>query len=391
MIKPGPSNKPRKKRPKQRRRAKGEGTFAERANGTWSYALGLGKNEAGKRVRRFVYAPTRAALQRKVADLRASGGGTIQPRAKGTVGEWIEQWLDSDVKPNASPNTHALYETMWRVHAKPLLAGVTLEALDVWHVEHLIAELRRRGTTRAVLHKVSATLGRAIEVAIRRRRYHRANPFRLVEVVAPRPKEVRVLTPAEGRRFLRCADKDEYSALWTVILFGGLRLGEALGLEWRDVDFAHRAVSVRQGLVEVGGHVDVRQPKTHSSARPVELGQSEIEALRRQRARTGRGRFVFTTGTGGHPRWSNLRSRHFEPICRAARIEGLTIHGLRHSMGSLMISKGVPAKVVAERLGHSTTRLTQDRYAHVLPGIQREAVAALEALLAPRKNRDLKK
>jgi integrase len=79
-----------------------------------------------------------------------------------------------------------------------------------------------------------------------------------------------------------------------------------------------------------------------------------------------------------------VRRRHFDPILTAAKVKGVTLHGLRHAMTSFGISEGISPKVLAERLGHSTTKLTQDRYAHVLPGIQKQAAATIDALLAPK-------
>ena len=68
-------------------------------------------------------------------------------------------------------------------------------------------------------------------------------------------------------------------------------------------------------------------------------------------------------------------------MLKRAEIPRITIHGLRHAMTSFGVASGVSAKVLAERLGHSTTRLTQDRYAHVLPDLQRETAEAIDDLL----------
>lgn len=62
-----------------------------------------------------------------------------------------------------------------------------------------------------------------------------------------------------------------------------------------------------------------------------------------------------------------------------------TFHGLRHSAATLMLVLGVPAKVVAEALGHSRVGLTPDVYSHVLPHLQEEAAAKMDGLLAARQ------
>lgn len=368
-----------------KRRAKGEGSILQRADGIWQFSIGLGSDASGKRERKYLYASTRAALLRKITDEMAKGGGSIRPRAKGTLGEWVERWLRDDVQPNRSSNTYAQYETMWRVHAAPILANASLEKFDVAHVERLYAKLREQGIGSATVQRVGVVLSRAVEVAIRRQSYFRPNPFRLVDKPRHRHKETRPLTVSEAQRFLEGAQGTRYEALWTLLLTAGLRLGEALGLEWKDVDFDRRKLAVRQGVVEVNGYAKTGPLKTKSSRRQVELGATAVKALKRRRATARkehhRSSFVFTTRTGGHPRRANLRQRYLQPILDAAEIEGVTINALRHSMTSLALAEGVPAKTVAARLGHSTTRLTLDRYGHLMSGADREAANVLDAVL----------
>jgi integrase len=370
-----------------KRRHKGEGTYVQRKDGLWAYALRLPNGK-----RRWLYAQGEAELRRKVKDKVAEGGGTIQPRAIGTVGEWVNHWLSAIVKPSRSANTYAQYESVWRNHGAPYLGDVSFEAFDVEHVEAWYAELVKRGVPSSVRQRVGVVLARALSVAIKRRKYFRPNPVAIVDKPTHQSTETRALSVAEARRFIAAAREDEYYALWALLLTSGLRLGEALGLEWRDVDFEKRTASVRQAVVEVNGIADVAKPKTKSSKRLVDLGDLAIGALREHRARPRpegtKGRFVFETSRGGHPRRSNLRQRHFAPLCQKAGIEGLTIHGLRHSMTSIAVAEGIPVTVVAGRLGHATTRMTLDRYAHLLPGQQREAADALDALLtAPQKRK----
>jgi integrase len=193
------------------------------------------------------------------------------------------------------------------------------------------------------------------------------------------------LTEAEARAFLAAARGDAYEALWVLLLTSGLRLGEALGLEWRDVDLDAGALVVRQAIAEVNGACIVGEPKTRSSRRHVALGKTAIAALRSHQKRSGRTvGFVFVDSAGGHPRRSNLRSRHFAPICERAGISGLTIHGLRHSMTSIALAKSIPVRAVSDALGHATTRMTQDRYGHAMPGFGRQVADALDSALKKR-------
>jgi len=366
-----------------RRRPKGEGSITQRRDGYWQFSI-LAPTSARKKQRRYIYAKTRPELLRKLADEKARGGGSFAPLAVGTTAEWVETWLREVIRPNRTPNTFALYSAMWG-HAKPLIGDIKLKDFDVNDVEALVAQLRKTAKP-SVPAKVVNVLKSAFTIAIKRKQYRYANPFAAVEVRAPRAKEGRALSIAEARAFLRAAEGTEFEALWVLLLSSGLRLSEALALEWSDIDLESGALTVMKALIEVNGVCEIAETKTKGSKRRVDLGSLALDTLKRRRPRRASG-FVFTTSTGGHPRRSNLRQREFIPICNAAGIEGLTIHGLRHTATSIALAQGVPIVAVAGMLGHGSSRLVQERYGHTLPTAHREASRAVDRALigSPKK------
>jgi integrase len=148
-------------------------------------------------------------------------------------------------------------------------------------------------------------------------------------------------------------------------------------------------VTIRRSFIEINGAVEIGPTKTKGSRRLVDIGQIAVDALKERAAKAEAegSTLLFGTTLGTEMRRSNLRRSHFEPILEEAKLGHLRIHDLRHSMTSLGIAEGVGVKVLAERLGHSTTRLTADRYAHILPGVGRIAAAAIDAVLTEKKPR----
>jgi integrase len=253
---------------------------------------------------------------------------------------------------------------MWRVHVEPDIGSLQLEQLTPEIVAGLYDRLRKKGSSATVIHRVGVTMQRAIMVATKRGIFFRANPFALVDRPTPRPKEMGEMTPDDARRFIAAARSDRLGALFILLITSGLRLGEALGLQWDDIDFENRRLSIRRSLTEVGGFVELGPTKTRGSRRPVEIGKLALAALEKRLIATQGeahdSQLVFTTSIGTPLRRSNLRRSHFKQILARAKVDGITIHGLRHAMTSFGIAGGVSPKVLAERLGHSTTRLTQD-------------------------------
>lgn len=401
-----------KKGPRGSRRANGEGSILQRKDGRWQFSIRRGKDEEksnrlGRTVyhSRTVYATSRRALVRKLADLRAKSGGEIRARKPAgedeivSVGQFVEKWLRDSVKPSCSANTYASRESMWRLHAKPHIAKKNLADFSEDDANGLYEKLREQGAGGSVLQHVRSTLSAAFSVAIRTVTkdkdtkaetplYSKPNPFLLAPRPKHTPKERKSLTVADARKFVKATQGKSFGEFWIVLLTCGLRLGEGLALKWTDINWERGTLSVRRSLSETDG-VDVQDVKTHRSIRPVALGKVALEALRRrqkQAEREGHGSlFIFTGPSGAHPRRSNLRLRSLQPIFEKAGIEPVTIHELRHSMGSLMIDQGADIKAVSERLGHADVAFTLRTYQHVLPGRDLQAAAVMDAVLAPKR------
>jgi integrase len=173
----------------------------------------------------------------------------------------------------------------------------------------------------------------------------------------------------------------------------GLRRGEALGLQWADVDMEAGAVSIRRAWIPVNGIAQMSEPKTRRGRRTIALDPATLEALKAHAARqadeqadwedawveTG---FVFTREDGLplHP-WHV--SKAFKVHLEAAKLPEIPLHSLRHSYATLALSSGVNPRIVSGRLGHSTVALTLDVYSHVLPQQDRDAAERIADLLLP--------
>lgn len=230
----------------------------------------------------------------------------------------------------------------------------------------------------------------AFNAAIAQKKYRFANPWQVARIPSngdddERP-EARILTRDEAKRFISTARQDRFEALWLLLLLSGLRIGEGLGLQWDAVNLDTGRVDVRRQLTEVDGKPEVGPLKTPRSRRVIDVGAVTLAALRRRYKAAGAeghgSRYVFTANNGGFISRTNIRRRNFDSVCAKAGIKGLTPHGLRHSMTSHAYAAGLSPDLVARRLGHSTTRLSLDRYSHELPGQQREASDLLERRLA---------
>jgi integrase len=255
----------------------------------------------------------------------------------------------------------------------------------------------------AQLPTTSNTTRNAIEPASDEQRIHAftAEQVNLLLATSALPPPVRGGPRKGGRgrwRYTPPGDRNRFHALWHVLVKGGLRPNEGLGLTWQDVEWERNAVRVNRTLVRglSGGGWKAEEPKTEKSRRMVTLPADTMEALRQHRdqqaadletmTKTERALhrnhgFVFAGRRGEPLDIKNVTTRHFVPLIAGAGLPRIRVYDLRHTHATLLLSAGVPVHVVSKRLGHASAKMTLEVYAHVLTGDQEQAVERMEEYL----------
>jgi len=200
-------------------------------------------------------------------------------------------------------------------------------------------------------------------------------------------------TPEELNALLDATTEDRFHALWAVLATGGLRLGEALGLKWSDIDFARRTLTVQRALQRQrrGQGLVFDEPKSAASRRTVELTVVAFEALRAHQERQAFERrkagtnwqehdLVFPSEVGTPLDQSRIH-RHWTKAVEKVGMPRYRIHDLRHTVATHLIMAGMDSLEVARILGHSNASLVWDVYGHLAPATKRRAADLLDALL----------
>ena len=208
-------------------------------------------------------------------------------------------------------------------------------------------------------------------------------------------REHSVLTAAQVNALLDGTRDDALGALWAVLSTTGLRLGEALGLKWSDLDVERAELRVQRSLVRPthGLAWVLEEPKTEKSRRAVPLLARTVDALRWHRTRQEAERitagsaytdhgFVFASQTGEPLQGTVVYKYHWRPTLKRLGLPAVRLHDLRHSAATLWLEAGLPLKLVQELLGHASMTITADVYSHILPAYRRQAADVLAAHLA---------
>ena len=207
-------------------------------------------------------------------------------------------------------------------------------------------------------------------------------------------QEIQPFTLDEARAFLAAAASHRLNARWVVGLSLGLRQGEALGLQWSDVNLDTGVLHVQRSLRrQPNGSLALAPPKTTRSERSLPMPEPLVAALQAhfEQQKSERAalveswedqNFVFTTavGTPIHPR-NDYRA--FQALLQRAQLRKVRLHDLRHTAASLLLAQGVPSRVVMEILGHSQISVTLNTYSHVDTTLTQEAAARMKEALWP--------
>jgi integrase len=277
-------------------------------------------------------------------------------------------------------------------HLIPALGKVPLLKLRPEHVRELLRTKSEEGLSPRRVRTIRAVLHTVIDEAFKWGRLAR-NVVDLVKAPRASRYQAAVLDEKQAKALLKAANKHRLGAVFSVAVAIGLRLGEALGLRWEDVDFENQTLSVRQALQRVDGKLQFVEPKSDKSRRSVPLPEVAIGALKRHRTQQKRERLkaggswqasglVFTSTIGSPLDERNVR-RAFDEVRATAKpkLPKMRIHDLRHTCATLLLAQGVHPKVVQEILGHSQISLTLDTYSTVLPTVSRAAAEQMDAAL----------
>ena len=235
------------------RRGNGEGSIYKDKDGRWRGSVHVGYS-GGKRRRKLVSGKTRAEVARKLsAALRAAEKGMLVGSERQSVADFLDEWLSQTVRNRVRPKSYIFYESIVRLHLKPAIGRVRLAHLTPQHVQRLLnAKLDSGLLSARMVRHIRTTLITALATALKFGVLPR-NVAKLVDPPRVPKREIDPFTVAEARHFIEAAEGDRLGHLFVLTLSLGLRLGEALGVCWPDIDLEGNRMTIRHTLQKITG------------------------------------------------------------------------------------------------------------------------------------------
>ncbi len=359
-----------------KRRSKGEGSvWFDEKNNRW-----MGKITLPNKKRRTKSGKTKKEILDWLTDQKSKiKKGVYVTDENVKLGDFITSYMEDVASHNLRPRTYIAHAGYVRNHIVPELGNIKLESLRPDQVQAFYTKKLRSGLSPSTVKYIHSILHKTLNQALRWGLVTR-NVTDLVDTPKIIKKAPQIWNAEQLMTFLEAVTDHQYYPIYVVAAYTGMRQGEILGIEKKDIDLEKGVIHVRQQVQWVRGVGFVTMDvKTEKSKRPVVLPETALEIIREHLKGVESG-FIFTASTG-NPVYSNSLYRHFKRTGKKLGLPVVNFHSLRHTHATLLLKAGVHPKLVQERLGHSNISTTLDIYSHTVPSLGKEAAEKFDKVL----------
>ena len=287
------------------------------------------------------------------------------------VDAWFECWLDMK-KDSLRAGTLDAYITRYNKNIKPVIGGMELVDVKPFHIQSMLNKMADEG-----YHNGTIRQTRVIAYGLFQDCYENdiilSNPCKSIKKcnIGIPAKEKDALTKSEQEKFVKGIKGHQYENQWLICLLTGMRVGELIGLQMRDIDFDNRLLHVNRTMSYKHSEWRTSPGKSANSIRTIPLTDDAVEILKRQKQKVCQLKvipmqykdYVFIDENGLIKQSTYHVSLKW--ACKKAGIRRITMHQLRHTAITNWINAGMPIKTVQMLAGHHCAAFTLDRYVHV--------------------------
>ena len=363
-----------------------KGSIRERSPGRWAIIIDDPNSSTCKR-RWHSFKGTKRQAQLKCAALITDmqNGSYLAPD-KTTFAEFAERWL-THVSTQVSPKSHERYSEIMCKNVVPLIGAVVLTKLKPAVISAAYAKAlesgRRDGTgglSPRTVHHMHRLIRQSLAQAVKWELLAR-NPADAVD--PPRVERTAMNTytlPQTGELIDAMRGTSLFVPTLLAVLLG-MRRGEIAALRWKAVDLDTGQLAVVESAEQMNGTVRLKPPNNGRTTEELHAHRAaQAQELLKLGVRLTEDHFVCTHADGRmmQPTWI---THEWIALISETGLPRIRFHDLRHAHATHMLAGGIHPKIASERLGHSKVGITLDLYSHVMPGMQENAAAQVDAAL----------
>lgn len=345
----------------------------------------------GKKVKKSLTAKTKKELKQKALQAQIafeSNGSTVSKVVKvRNYQELADLWLES-YKNTVTPQTYRYTLGLLKTHLLPTLGAIKVEKITPYMVQGLANDLSKK----LVNYKLALSVNNRVlkfAVSLQLISHNPARDIMLPKLAKNKPQKVRYIPPENLKIFLEQMEELAQTSyvcnadytFFSLLLATGCRYGEAIALDWSDIDLEHGTISVTKNYSQEVKRLG--KTKTKSGQRQISIDPKTIKLLKLYKVRQGQLFRELEATSDPVTVFSTPNRQYLDRVACQKRLDGycqrfalprFTFHAFRHTHASLLLNAGIGYKELQHRLGHSNINMTLDVYAHLSKEREKEAI-----------------
>ena len=322
--------------------------------------------------------PTKRLAERRMDHLLARiNAPSYRPARMSTLEEFTERWK-AEILTKQKPSAARSARSHLQSYIIPHLGKIRLDQISVENQQTFVT-LISEGVSRKTVVNVLGTLSSMLSTA--KKWGYACEGVALKNLALPERNIVsqgKYFTAEEARSIIALAG-EPWRTMFTILAMTGLRAGEALGLQWRDIDFGGNRIFVRRSAWY--GRIQTPKSKRSEAVLPMQGALvTVLQAYKSNNWKQNPADFLFVTRNNRPPSSNNVVEHRLWPILDALKIPRCGLHAFRHTVASILVDSGAPVTVAQAQLRHSDSKTTLG-YTHLLGDSQRQAMEKLASIL----------
>ena len=361
---------------------RGENIY-KRKDGRYEGRYVIGKTQNGRTKFGYVYGCRYDEVRAKLI-LRKSEVLCASEKNRGgqiSLNAWLSTWLENEVCGSVKKSSYCVYLRQINLHIRPILGSCLLSEIAPSNIQAFIGQMEAKGLAGNTIKAVFRLLKAAMNCA-RDEGYIVENPCRKIKIQRKEAPEQSVLTASEQKKLRK--EALQQNELPTLLgLYTGMRLGEICALQWADIDWEKRTITVRRtaqriAVLQGEKHTQLRidSPKSKRSRRMLPIPDFLFALLQKAFQKSHHDNpYIF--GKSSQPAEPRTMQRQFQKLVCKLNLRNVHFHTLRHSFATRLMELGVEIQTISTLLGHQSPRTTLEFYGHSLPETQKSAIYLL--------------